>query len=99
FEDAPQITVVVDLAVEDDPDIAGLVRHRLPPGLEIDDAQPAMPERGEVVDVIPFVIGSAVRQRGRHALDRAAPRLARSPARMVKASNAAHTRFDPARRC
>ena len=39
-----KFTVVVDLAVEHDPDRAVLVRHRLGAALEVDDAQPPVPE-------------------------------------------------------
>ena len=41
---APQLAVVVDLAVEDDPDRAVLVGDRLLAGLEVDDGQPAHAE-------------------------------------------------------
>jgi hypothetical protein len=40
LELAPQVAVVVDLAVEDDPDGAILVADRLLAVVEIDDAQP-----------------------------------------------------------
>ena len=50
FELRPDVGVVVDLAVEDDPDRAVFVRQRLLAGGQIDDAQAAVAERGLVVD-------------------------------------------------
>ena len=47
FELRAQVRVVVDLAVEDDLDRAVLVAERLRSRREIDDAQPAVPERGD----------------------------------------------------
>ena len=41
LEVAPQLAVVVDLAVEDDPDGAVLVGDRLMAAFEVDDAEPA----------------------------------------------------------
>src|SRR4026209_1640904 len=38
FECVTQLSVVVDLAVEDDPDAAIFIRDRLAPGVETDDA-------------------------------------------------------------
>src|SRR5687767_4593735 len=62
----PDCLVVVDLAVEHDPDRAVLVRERLMPGGEIDDAQPSMAERGTMVGVEPRVIRSAMREHVPH---------------------------------
>ena len=41
FQINSQLSMVVDLAVEDNPDIRVFIRNRLMPSLEIDDAQPA----------------------------------------------------------
>ena len=41
----PELAVVVDLAVEDDPDAAVLVLHRLMAAGAVDDGQPAVTER------------------------------------------------------
>ena len=54
------VGVVVDLAVEDHPDAAVLVRQRLLAGAEIDDAQAAMGERGVRVAVQPGFVGAAM---------------------------------------
>ena len=68
-----QIEVVVDLAVERDPDGAVLVAHRLRAGRgEIDDGQAAMTEGDGAVDVHAGAVGSAVRNDLRHARDQIA---------------------------
>ena len=46
LELAPQIEVVVELAVEHDPDTTVFVRHRLRAALEVHDAEPTVPEGG-----------------------------------------------------
>ena len=56
LEPAPEGGEVVDLAVEDGPDRAVLVRERLMPAGQVDDRQPAEPERGVVVAVGPGVV-------------------------------------------
>jgi len=44
----PKLAIVVDLAVQDDPEPAALVRHRLRAGVgEVDDAQPCV-AKGDV---------------------------------------------------
>ena len=50
LELAADLRVIVDFAVEDDPDRSVFVRERLVPGGEIHDAQPAMAEARMVVD-------------------------------------------------
>ena len=45
LEIAPQVAVVVDLAVEDDPDRLVFVGHRLLAAGPVDDGQPAMTKR------------------------------------------------------
>ena len=66
---SPELVEVVQLAVEDRDDVAGLVRHRLVAGLEVDDleapmAEHATPERGDAA-----VVGTAVDERRVHARD------------------------------
>ena len=61
FELRPDVGVVVDLAVEDDPDRAVLVRHRLMAGRQIDDAQPPVAERRPIVDEFTGVVWPAMR--------------------------------------
>ena len=55
-----QFLVVVDLAIEDHPDAAILVRDRLMTGAEIDDAEPAHPDAAGTVGVDTFIVGPAV---------------------------------------
>src|SRR5439155_19245745 len=67
LELAPQISMVVDLAVEDDVDTAVLVGHRLVPcGREVDQRQPAVDELAPVVAVVPLAIRTAVSEQRRH---------------------------------
>src|SRR6185369_17401372 len=68
-EPRPQLAVVVDLAVEHDPDGAVLVRHGLVSVLEIDDAQPPHAEGDAVAEMDAFVIRSTVRHRAAHGAD------------------------------
>ncbi len=62
---------VVDLAVEDRPDGAVLVRERLMPAGQVDDRQPAEAQRGVVVAIGPGVVRPAVDEPVRHRLERA----------------------------
>jgi hypothetical protein len=65
-----QLRVVVDLAVDDDGDLAVLVRHRLAARLgQIDDREPAVAERDGAVGVEAEAVGPAVHHRGREELD------------------------------
>ena len=65
-----QVEVVVDLSVEREPDALVLVRHWLPAGLrQIDDRQPSMAQRARAAGPVTEVVGAAVLDRGRHALD------------------------------
>src|SRR6185312_5053835 len=54
-----QLPVIVEFAVEDDPDLAVLVPHRLVAAGEIDDRQPPMPEEDtpHLVDMKAVAIG------------------------------------------
>ena len=58
--------VVVDLAVEDDPDRAILVRHGLLAAVEVDDAQPAHAEPHAVAEVDALLVGSSMGHRPAH---------------------------------
>ncbi len=62
--------IVVDLAVEDRPDGAVLVRERLMAAGQVDDRQPAEPQRGTIVAVGPRVVGPAVDEPVRHRAER-----------------------------
>jgi len=68
-EAAANLVEVVQLAVEDRDDVAGLVRHRLLSGLEVDDTKAAMAEdaaaeRGDAAGV-----GTSMDERLGHAGD------------------------------
>src|SRR5215470_17329500 len=90
FELPPDERVVVDLAVEDHPDVAALVGQGLLAVPEIHDAQTSMAEHGLSIAVETAVVGSTMRDHVAHA---------RHPARRVKielvggdeAGNAAHS--------
>ncbi len=68
----PQIAVVVDLAVEDDPDAAVLVLHRLMAAGAVDDGQPAVTERGVRIGKHPAAVRAAVPEAIGHRIDRGA---------------------------
>src|SRR5215470_4827007 len=67
FELAPDERVVVDLAVEDHPDVAALVGQGLLAVPKIHNAQASMAERGLSVAVDATVVGSAMRDHVAHA--------------------------------
>ena len=65
----PQRLEVVDLAVEDDPDRAVLVRHRLPAGrTQVNDAEPSVRQADGPIAVDAGVIRPAMGQHGVHPL-------------------------------
>src|SRR6185503_19698991 len=70
FEIRPQISMVIDLAVIDDPHAAVFIRHRLMPARQIHNRQPPVPQPHRSVDVHTGVIGSAMRQAVSHANQR-----------------------------
>ena len=55
-----ELPIIVDLAVEDDPDRPILVRNRLMAAGDVDDAEPAHPEAHGAVHVDAFVVGTPV---------------------------------------
>ena len=66
---AAQFAEVVELAVEDGDDVAGLVRHRLAPGLEVDHPQAPVAEHAATERVDRAFVGPAVHERGVHPGD------------------------------
>src|SRR5690606_32817563 len=58
FEIGPQIAMVVDLTVEDDPDRPVFVGHRLPAAGQVDDGQTPMAERDPLVVVEAVAVGA-----------------------------------------
>jgi hypothetical protein len=84
------LAMVVDLAVEDDPDGPVLVAHRLRAAGAIDDRQASMPERRRLRVVETVTVRPAMRQR---AVDRAYRRArvhAQWTAERTRPTNAAH---------
>ncbi len=70
FQSGPQIGVVEDLAVEDDPNVAALVAERLMAQREIDDAEAAVAERYEFIAKEAAVVRTAVTDGAGHPLER-----------------------------
>src|SRR5207244_2408078 len=64
-----QLEVVVDLTVQDRMHPSRLVRDRLMSVGDVDDAEPACSERDALFDDAARVIGAAMDDRVRHALD------------------------------
>src|SRR5688572_23530266 len=93
LEIAAQLAVVVDLAVEDNPDRPVFVRDRLMTAFEVDDAQAAHAERHAIAEIDPFVVRTAVHDRGAHAADIRLGYRGSIPAH--DSGNAAHRYFPP----
>ena len=72
FQPRAQRGMVVDLAVEDDPDRAILVGHRLMPATHVHDGQAPMSEPHGAVDEQALAVGAAVTKNVPHPLE---PRL------------------------
>ena len=90
--------MVVDLAVEDHPHAAVLVRQRLLPGAQIDDAQSAMGEGGVRVAVQPRFVRPAMRDDVAHPSG-ARRRIVIEPVDGDDARNAAHDQAASSLRC
>src|SRR5437588_12751232 len=70
FELDAQLLEIVNLAVEDDDDVAVFVGHRLmAQGREVDDRQPAVAETDRSIGIAAFAIGTTVRDDVGHALE------------------------------
>ncbi len=63
----PELLVVVDLPVEDDPEGSILVRHRLPAPRQVDDGETRHPDADGRLFVHPDIIRTAVTERQEHA--------------------------------
>ena len=77
----PELAVVVDLAVEDDRQVARTAGHRLVAGREVDDRQPTESQGDRVGDEVAVVVGTAVPDLVGHGADdrRHCPETDRSP--------------------
>src|SRR5688572_18656262 len=67
----PQLAVVIDLSVEDDPFRSVFISDRLAAAREIDDAQAAHPQRCAAIDHEADVVGPAVPDRVAHRVNEA----------------------------
>jgi hypothetical protein len=68
LELAPKLGEVVDLSVEREPDVLGLVRHRLARGFrEIDDREPKVAEENPVAFMDAPAVRAAMALGGEHA--------------------------------
>ena len=61
-----ELTVVVDLAVEDDHLRPVFVEDRLSPAVQVDDAETAHAEADSPADITPLVVGAAMPDCGAH---------------------------------
>src|SRR6476661_1952294 len=68
LELVPELPVVVDFAVEHDPDGAILVMNRLMSGREVNDTQPPHAEPDALLDMHAFVVRSAMPNHLAHAM-------------------------------
>ena len=64
-----QLAEVVDLAVEDDPDVPSSLAIGCRPRVEVDDRQPALPEADAGRDVDALTVGTAMHDRAAHPVD------------------------------
>ena len=85
----PELTVVVDLAIEDGPDAPVFASHGLVSGREIDDLEPSHGEARRALDEHAFVVGPAVRDPVVHPLEYRGVRRPVGPGQDV-ADDAAH---------
>src|SRR5690606_17241392 len=67
LELVPERLVVVDGAVEDDPDRAVLIAERLVAALGVDDGEPAVGEANGAIDPLPVIVRTAVPERRGHS--------------------------------
>ena len=88
---APQLEVVEDLAVEDDPQRLVLVADRLLARAEVDDAEARVPEPDVFVKVDAELVGTAVADRAQHGTQGGLSRR-RSSAEVAESDDAAHQR-------
>ena len=69
YEVAPQFLIVVNLAVEDDPNGAILIRNRLVTSVQIDDAEAAHPDGASALDPDTFIVWTAMNNGVTHRPD------------------------------
>src|SRR5437667_2527635 len=69
-QDTPQLLIVIDLPIENDPDRAVLIREWLVASAEVNDGQPAMAQANLVSHVESLVVRPAVANRLEHGLNK-----------------------------
>jgi hypothetical protein len=79
LEVAKQLAVVVDLAVENDPDGAVLIEDRLVTSGQVDDREPAHPQTDTVAEVVAVVVRAAMHHLVAHRLEQVARRRDAAP--------------------
>jgi hypothetical protein len=90
FKLGPQFFEVVDLTIQDDPNLFLCVRHRLVAAGQIDDRQPTETEPEWTVEKVTLIVRAAVDHRLGHPSDRF--RFYRvAPKKIKLAANAAHS--------
>jgi hypothetical protein len=89
-----QRLVVPDLAIEDDPDVAGFIGHRLVSTAEVDHAEAPEAQADLVVEVGPAIVGSAVSDQTCHPLDDLGRDRLAAP-NVADAADAAHRLLPP----
>src|SRR5262245_7918823 len=83
------IAIVVDLAVTDDDARTVLAVDGLVAAVQIDDGEPAHPQRHRALDVMPCVVGTAVREHVGHTTQYVGIGASAVPV-MKNAANTAH---------
>src|SRR6185503_10402267 len=91
FKIRPQVAMVIDLAVVDDPHAAVFIRHRLMPARQIHDRQSPVPQPDGSIDEHASVVGSAMRQTVSHANERHRVNVSAEMVWNSDAANATHT--------
>jgi hypothetical protein len=95
---APDVRVVVDFAVEDDPDRAVFVRERLLAGAQIDDAEPAVGKGRVRIAVQARFVRPAMSEDVAHGR-RAHRRVGSQPVNSHQSSYAAHAGLSEQAEC
>ena len=73
-----KLPVIVDLTVKDDPEAAGGIRHRLCSALGVNHAETRVAKMAACQMLGCLRVGAAMRERGRHSIDRKGRRLCRA---------------------
>jgi len=60
---------IIDLPIEDDPDVTPLITHGLVPRSEIYDTEPSKSEGGVVIGIYALIVGASMRKAIAHAAE------------------------------